>query len=351
MIESDSWEAVGQRVKDQVVQSLTNYKALFESSGLSWDECKALCVKHCSVEEAIERDMKDFARGAGLQDWHDVLVLNCRTEVRAMASAAARRRKLEEGNNSECTTVWHGGSGILAQTWDWRIEQSDAIFALDWKGSNNKYRFVTLTEGGILSKMGMNSQGLAVTLNLLTSKKDGFVEEKFVPVHVVLYQALSHCSTVTEAVNLCRKTRFGASSCLTFADATGVCRAVEVHPDGILVLEPDGISGLLSHSNHFIGDFSLQIPHAEVENSQFRHAKALELLAGLNKNDGVTAEAMRALLANHSTDPSLPTHCLCKHANTIGTLACLVFDTKNRTCSILPKKPCTGEDFLVFYMQ
>ncbi len=229
---------------------------------------------------------------------------------------------------------------LLAQTWDWMAAQRDAVAILDVK-RGRAARVVTLSEGGLLCKMGMNEHGLAVTLNLLESTSDGAAGNG-VPIHLLLRLVLSRARTAQEALALVRATPVDASSCLTFLDSQNHLLIVEVSPAGVFTQEPAGTG---AHSNHFVVAPEVQLPTSWLPNSQMRLASALERMQMLELLNPL---ALRRVLSMHSSDPSAPCDCICKHSETgVTTIAVLVFDTRNRCAHICPTRPCSLAPFTV----
>jgi isopenicillin-N N-acyltransferase-like protein len=127
------------------------------------------------------------------------------------------------------------------QTWDWHEHLDDVKFVWD----TGQVR--TLTEYGIVGKIGANRAGLGVHMNLLHHASDGGGDG--VPVHIVARRILDEATTVTEATEIARSADVCASTVLTAVDRHGaVC--LELCPAGLGVIEPR--DGVLLHTNHFL---------------------------------------------------------------------------------------------------
>jgi isopenicillin-N N-acyltransferase-like protein len=168
-------------------------------------------------------EIEAIARGAGVSATA-LLAINARTELLAGA---------------ECSTVCDGAT--LAQNWDWHPDLAPST--LVWIVRDGERWFATLTEAGMLAKIGLNDAGLGVCLNLLESSADGGLDG--VPIHILLRRVLSTCRTVDEAVALLASAPVSASSAVTVATA-GAAACVELSPGGANVL-PGG-----AHTNHFL---------------------------------------------------------------------------------------------------
>jgi isopenicillin-N N-acyltransferase-like protein len=93
--------------------------------------------------------------------------------------------------------------------------------------------FLTLTEAGMLAKIGMNTLGFGICLNILRSVGDG--KQAGVPVHVLL-RALLGCRSVGDAISLAGKLSFAASSNVLCADVRGDAASLELSPLGVRVV-------------------------------------------------------------------------------------------------------------------
>jgi isopenicillin-N N-acyltransferase-like protein len=184
-------------------------------------------------------ELEGIAGGAGV-DVRELLAVNARTELLAGTQAAV----------GECSLVARraAGGGWLAQTWDWHPDLRTSAVA--WTVSHAGGWFQTVTEAGVLAKLGHNRDGVACGLNFLTCSTDGGLDG--VPIHVLLRLVLERCSDGPSARELLAGTRTSASSCVTVATATDLF-AAECSPGGARLVEPDA-DGWLVHTNHFLAE-------------------------------------------------------------------------------------------------
>ena len=190
--------------------------------------------------ELIE-ELEGIAGGAG-QDPLELLAINARTELLAPQAAAA-----------ECSVIGRvtGARVELAQTWDWHPDLAAARVIVTTAPPGAPW-LATVTEAGILAKIGLNQRGVACALNFLSCSADGGLDG--VPIHVLLRVLLQECGTAAEALALLLGAQVSASSCVTVAvrEAAGAALfAVELSPGGPAVAWPDD-GGLLLHTNHFL---------------------------------------------------------------------------------------------------
>jgi isopenicillin-N N-acyltransferase-like protein len=236
----------------------------------------------------LAAELEAFALGSGLEP-ELVAALNGRTELLALP---------------ECTTVGRCESADgpwLAQNWDWYADAPERCVV--WSAAVEGARFATMTEAGILAKVGVSTRGIAVALNILYHAQDGR-GPLGVPVHVVLRRLLGEAASVEDSWALLRETPYSASSCITVVDAAGGGACFELSPAGVARVEPR--DGLLAHTNHFL-DGELAAGEAEqppewLPGSHARLATA-ERAAPCELRDALT------VLGDHVAEPQA----VCRH--------------------------------------
>lgn len=254
----------GEQSRDRIIKSLATYKRMFALCDISWDEAVEKARVHLPVIKEFTPHLLEELEGvaSGCSDKTDggidvgtLLALNCRTEIlppdfllRAMVTSGHNPDDYDTHTN-ECTSlavarnnhpVW------LAQNWDWVGLQRDALIVLHAKPYNQP-ACITVTEAGMLAKIGINDKGFAVSLNILRSHDDG--QSPGLPVHFLL-RALLECSSVEEASDFARRLPFASSSNILIADKSGDMASLEISPKGCQVLSAE--NNQLCHTNHFL---------------------------------------------------------------------------------------------------
>jgi isopenicillin-N N-acyltransferase like protein len=290
--------AAGLALAAQAAGCLTAYLRVFAAGGHELDDVRAFGAR---VLERTQRwhaplaaELEAFALGARLEP-ELIAALNGRTELLALA---------------ECTAVARCDSAAgpwLAQTWDWYADAPERC--LVWSAAVDGARFATMTEAGILAKVGVSTRGIAVGLNILHHARDG-AGELGVPVHLVLRRLLAESADVEDAWELLRETPYSASSCVTVIDARGGGACFELSPAGVARIQPDA-TGLLAHTNHFL-DEGLEREQAEqpedwLPGSRARRAETLAA-APVELDDAL------ALLTSHAAQPQA----ICRHDEPSG---------------------------------
>jgi isopenicillin-N N-acyltransferase-like protein len=273
----------GQQAKDRIQHSVVTYARLFAACGIDWASACERGMRFELVIEQVDADLmaelRGMAQGSG-QSLGSLMALNCRTEILpptfftdepqlAHAALAANRAAglpdwladapwdgaLKDG---ECTAMGvtaaasRTGQAWLAQNWDWMGRQREALVLLHTQGPSGQ-SITTLTEAGMLAKIGINQSGFALGLNILRSKRDG--SRLGVPVHVLLRHLLD-CRSVARARERLHALQtelglgFGAASNVPCADAEGQAACFEVSPAGWAEVTPT--QGVVVHTNHFV---------------------------------------------------------------------------------------------------
>jgi len=255
----------GLRAKARIARSIATYSRLFAYCGIDWQGAQRLGAAYREVigdlDPALLAEIEGIAAGAGRTP-DEILALNARTEILPpsypgephpeRSRIAAANLKSGVPDWGECTSVAvkpaqsASGSTLLAQNWDWLGAQRAALVLLRVRDADG-VACLTLTEAGMLAKIGLNRRGFGVCLNILRSSDDG--SRSGVPVHVLL-RALLARDSVADAVGFAEKLSFGASSNVLCADTSGDTAALEFSPRGLEVLR--GADSALCHTNHFL---------------------------------------------------------------------------------------------------
>lgn len=366
--------AYGAAVAPLVRHSIASYARLFASRrGLDWAASQAEAGRYVPLLAEVAPDLLDEMRGvadgAG-RALAEIVALNVRTELMAGVGAGtyhpggpaalARNRaagvpehalELGEpdragapGDDGECTTAAAtgaasaGGAPLLAQTWDWQGDQRAACIMLRVRAPGEP-AILTMTEAGMLAKVGLSSAGVAVGLNLLRSLADG--REAGMPVHVLLRKMLQApgFAAARAAAELAPPS---ASSCITLAGAAGELVSLEITPAGVAEVWAEG--GLLAHANHCVdpGAVAGECALEPVSTSRERAGRAWELLRAAEGR--VDVAALQAILRDHGGEP----RCICRHPDPRvarldrGESVCgVVIDLGAGVMHVAPGVPCT----------
>ena len=351
----------GLKGRERIARSIATYARLFAYCGIDWQGAQRLGAGYCDLigdlDPALLAEIEGIAAGAGRQV-DEILALNARTEILPPSYPGEPhpdQRKIISTNTElgvpdwgECTAIAvkpaqsASGRTLLAQNWDWLGAQRAALVLLrvhDAAGA----ALLTLTEAGMLAKIGLNRSGFGVCLNILRSADDG--ARPGVPVHVLLRALLARAS-VDDAIAFASKLGFGASSNVLCADASGATAALEFSPRGLEVIR--GADAALCHTNHFLApDAARHQASLAPSLSTVPRLERIRALAAAQRGKFSSADLQRMLRDEsdgylsicRSPDPSLaPEVC-------IETVASVVMDLGERVLHIAPDVP-TRVDYL-----
>ncbi|WP_322487867.1 C45 family peptidase [Chloroflexus sp.] len=354
----------------QVRHSIASYARLFAyRRGLDWAAAQHEALAYAPLLAEIAPDLLDemrgIAAGAG-RTLAEIIALNVRTELLAgvgvgvhhpeAAAALARNRAVgvpqhveqpatasDTGDDGECTTAaaappaTANGGVWLAQTWDWQGDQREACVLLRII-SPDQPPILTLTEAGMVAKIGLNRAGVAVGLNLLRSQADG--QRQGMPVHILLRQMLQTTS-VAAARQLAERIPASGSSCITLAGTGGELMALEITPGG--VAELPAREGLLAHANHCLdaGAAAGECALEPTSTSRERYGRAWELLQAAAGQ--IDLAGLQRILRDHEGAP----RCICRHpdpriaaVDRSESVCGVIIDLAAQTMHVAANVPC-----------
>jgi isopenicillin-N N-acyltransferase-like protein len=246
----DRGAGLGRAHAERIANTCDIYLRLFHvTTGLDADDVSRLGGEALDRIGAYAPDLADeiegIASGSGIAP-ELIGALNARTEV------------LRAGRG-ECSTIACLGSAtstgtpIGVQTWDWHDDLADSW--IRWTIDHaSGHRVETMTEAGIVGKIGISSAGVAVLLNILGHRDDG--PPIGVPVHVLTRNVLDTAADGVQALAILSTARVSASSAATVVaddeDGGAVC-TVELSPAGPGFVTPNQ-AGVLTHTNHFLAE-------------------------------------------------------------------------------------------------
>jgi Acyl-coenzyme A:6-aminopenicillanic acid acyl-transferase len=234
--------------------------------------CPALAGYAAAIASAVPRlneELDGLAAGARIP--RDMATLmQVRREVIGYQRIPAR---------GDCTTyaslsAGPGGSPVLAQTVDLNGDLDDQITVLDAGLTGSGRRALILSFGGLLGYLGLNSDGLAIGLNLVLGGQWG----PGLPPYLAIRHLLDSAGSVAEALGILRGLPLASSRTLMLCDSRSVACA-EILGGELRLIEPE--HDHLTHTNHFLhpGFTSRDELNVFARNSSVLRLKAAE--AGL----------------------------------------------------------------------
>jgi isopenicillin-N N-acyltransferase-like protein len=234
VVRSADGRSLGTEAREGILRCWAGYEQLFDVWGAHVREIAEATFKRTQAwAPHLAAEIEGIAAGAGLETWQ-IAALNARTEI------------LARGRGECSTVVLLGDPPRTMQTWDWHVHLDDVKFV--WEVEPRPGHVVrTLTEYGIVGKIGINSAGLGVHMNILHHASDGGGDG--VPVHIVARRILDDATTVDEAADIARSAEMCASTVLTAVDRHSAA-CLELCPAGFGEVRPR--DGVLLHTNHFL---------------------------------------------------------------------------------------------------
>ncbi|MCP4431007.1 MAG: peptidase C45 [Gammaproteobacteria bacterium] len=275
----------GEQLKTAIAETIIFYRSIF---GLPDVEILHMAEYFRKLIQSFDASFIDeingIAEGAEIDPlW--IVALNARTEILSYKNALV---------SNECTSVYFPQQSIIGQNWDWgRALEPLTVLMKIVQPCGHTIRMIT--EPGIVGKIGMNSAGIGVCLNILTlGKKLGGL-----PVHIVL-RGLLDCRSFSAARSLLEDYGDGKASNIIVADADGNGFDIEFCDDRVFMLKPE--RDYLLHTNHYIGDV-INLKNNPDFASSYRRFDRAEFLLDRGIERSVTG--MCGLLSDDS-DSELP---------------------------------------------
>jgi acyl-CoA:6-aminopenicillanic acid acyl transferase len=202
--------------------------------------------KIAAAAPRLSEEIDGLARGAGIS--RDLAVLlQARREIIGYQRVPAR---------GDCTTyaslsAGPGGGPVLAQTVDLNGDLDDQIAVLAVGAPGSGRRSLVLSFGGLLGYLGVNSDGLAIGLNLVL----GGDWRPGLPPYLAIRHLLDTAGSVAQALRILPGLPLASSRSLTLCDPSAVA-CVEILGDQVRVLEPQqrppAGPPACWHTNHYL---------------------------------------------------------------------------------------------------
>ncbi len=232
----DRGKACGEAFRERIVRTFTFYmEDLFAGGPLDGAQIEARAALVADLTRrlapAMAEEIEGIAAGSGLPAWQ-IYTLNARTEIL-------------NARVDECTALYFAASSVLAQNWDW-VEPLEELVVIVRHEHPDGRRRIALCEPGMVAKIGMNSDGLGVCLNILFAPH----ALSGLPVHILI-GALLDAPDLAAARRIVDGAGLGKASHLLLGDGAGHGLSVEYFGDARYLIEPR--DGVLVHTNHCLG--------------------------------------------------------------------------------------------------
>lgn len=258
----------GQQAAKQINESAKFYADLFnltlqelETQGNNYKKQIA------AINPSYNQEIAAIARASN-QPEGIIYAINARTEIRSYAH--------------ECTSLADPQNNLYAQTWDWAAHQENQLIILHHTNPDG-HEFISVTEAGMLAKIGLSSTGLSVCLNALPA--NGTLPGT--PIHILLRAALD-AKTLMQAQELLAQHHQTAGNILLGTTNNTYYNFEQAIND---VHTYQGTTRF-AHTNHYLNN-----PPTKPTSTQDRYNQATKLLR--NKNN----TAQEILANEQGTNP------------------------------------------------
>ena len=335
---ADRGRELGELLADDVTRTVADYRRLFAARATrpfdvdAWAERAWATILEVAPEAAAE--IVGIAEGARLPV-REVAMLNARTELLAVADPT--------GVVAECSSVVslpRKAAPVAVQTWDWYDAMAGDWFVWSFRQPDGG-QVRTVTEYGVLGKIGVSSRGVGVMFNMLRHEADARAEEEGLghPVHLLSRRILEEARDADNAIAIATSAPTSASTSLTVVDEAGGAATVELSPDGPAVVRP--ADGVLVRTNHFVSEERSPgcLAASIGPGSGIRRATLLDAFAHQRPSSAdevVGAMHDHAQVGGVCAHPDRSMDPLLWHA----TLATVAIDVANRSLDVSAGGPC-----------
>ncbi len=334
--------AHGTALRGPIRQNLGLYLARFERElKLSRSETLRRATRYAAVIAEQSPDyfagMRGIAAGAEV-DFAAIVALNVRYELFYDAFV---ERPLPDG----CTAfallpaATADGHLLLGENWDWITGVQGALLHTT---EPDGLQILAFSEAGIFGgKIGLNSAGLGLAINGLTSHDDDWARLRR-PFHTRCYEVL-RASELEAAIGVVSGEERSCSANFLIAQAPDQVVNLETGPRGV---HASGcVAGCLVHANHFLQPEAVGTTERNVENTPHswqRQARLVELLAAWP----LTLADVQAALRDHQGYP----YSICFHIDPAdppeehyASVVSVIMDLHARALYITDGPPCQGD--------
>jgi len=318
----------GSLLKERIHQIVEFYKKQFL---LPEDEIMSIARQFRDNTKAFSRELyieiEALAKASQVDPlW--IYALNGRTELLNL-------------NPMECTSLAFKQKGLIGQNWDWDMEVEELAVILDIEKPDG-HRIMTMTEPGMIGKIGMNNNGVGVCLNFMSI--DNY-QPGGIPLHVLL-RAILDSDSLPAALSVISFNSDGKVGNILIADGNGQIEDIELARDEFFSIP---VGDVFVHTNHFLTkvDYDLKL----FPNTMGRYKRAKELL---NAVDQPSVESMKKILKDNNGEEYPICRKRFSHSlltdDTSITVTSIIMDLKNLQFHITKGNPFDNP-FSVFSLE
>ena len=331
----------GRRLKSEIARNLEVYFERFRDEvRLSRAEVLRRASAYAEAIEAQNADyhatMRGVAAGSGFT-LADIAALNVRYEILYYEFGVGGAANLPDG----CTAfalapaATESGHLLMGENWDWIPQVRGAVLRTEHGRGPATLAF---TEAGIVGgKIGLNSAGLGLAINGLTSLDDDWATLRK-PFHVRCYEMLRQESLEAAKAVVTGEARACTANFLLAAPPDEIAD-MEAAPEKVNELEAS--EGLLVHANHFADPERMR--EAPSERRDYSCHREARLHALLMAGQPLSVADIKEALRDHDGHPNS----VCRHEDPdygpeehYITVTSVVMDLNEKTMWLSDGPPC-----------
>lgn len=334
--------AHGRALGSQIAHNLDRYFRRFEREvQLSRDDVLLRAVQYLRAIAAQNADyhaaLRGVAEGSGV-GLDQIAALNVRYELLYDRFGEIA---MADGCTSLAVSPAAAADGhlLIGQNWDWIPGIRGAILHTVEPDGLETLGF---TEAGIVgAKIGLNSAGLGLAINGLSSADDDWARLTK-PFHLRCFEIL-RCRDLDAAVRVVTETPRTCSANFLIAGVPDRIVDVEAAPDRAY-LPPVG-GDCLVHANHFVDPGAIDVAETPSEKRPCSCRRSARLRALLRSKRPLSIADVQASLRDHASHPNA----ICRHEDPADppderyqTVASVVMDLQDRVMHVCDGPPCQG---------
>lgn len=329
----------GSACGEMIKKNIDLYFRLFKYyANLNYQQSCQLAQRFTTIIQKFDpellEEIEGIAVGAGVAK-EEVLAINVRTEL-------MYPDKLATGG--ECTSIaalppaTSLGEVLIGQNWDWKPQLKETTVILEIE-QINKPKVITLTEAGVVGKIGCNSEGLGACLNILKAP----VDKIGLPIHILMRGILNSPRMGDAIAKIVSMDRGSANNCL-IAHRDGLAMDFEMAPQVLDFFYPQ--NGLLMHTNHFNSPLlkPLEGNLAQYPDTLLRYGIAQQKLS--SRFGKITCADFKEVFQNHFNFPNA----ICRHPDErehelaqAQTVVSIIMNLTQKEIYVAEGPPCQGE--------
>ncbi len=336
----------GRALRDAIAANLRIYSERFERElrmplAEVWQRALRYAAAIAEQNPDYAAGMRGIADGAGIE-FAAIAALNVRYELFYQHFCEYNQRS---GRPDGCTafallpTETSNGHLLVGENWDWIVGVRGALAQTREADGSQTLAF---TEAGIFGgKIGLNSSGLALLINGLSSTADDWASLRR-PFHVRCYEILRAHSLAAATAIITAEERAGSANFLIAQTPDQVIN-IEAAPRAVALSRC--ASGCLIHANHFNDPAALGVVERNIErypHSQWRQERLAALLARRPQS----LASVQAALRDHDRYP----YSVCFHIDPTDppderyeTVASIIIDATAGIMYVTAGPPCERE--------